>query len=45
MKVFVRLPKEMIGVGPLSFSFIVDDRASFESDRYAATFDVPETMK
>jgi len=45
LKVFVKLPKEMIGVGPLSFSFIVDDRASFESDRYTAAFNVPETMK
>ena len=45
LKVFVRLPREMVGSEPLSFSFIVEDRASFESDRYTAAFNAPEKTK
>ena len=45
LKVFVRLPRDAVEGGNASFRFIVEDTASYETDDYVATFNVPERRK
>ena len=45
LKVFVRQPSENIEGSTQTFRFIVEDRASYESDEYTATFNAPEKSK
>ena len=45
LKVFVRQPAENIEGSTQTFKFIVEDRASYESDEYTATFNAPEKSK
>lgn len=44
LRVYVRQPLEQVSAGQ-SFTFVVEDRASSESDSYVANFNVPETGK
>ena len=41
VKVYVRQPAEFVGGRAQSFNFVVEDKASFESDVYTATFEAP----
>lgn len=45
LKVFVRQPRENIVGQTQHFSFVVEDKAGSDSDRYHATFDAPEIRK
>lgn len=42
LKIFVRQPQDLIDGTSQSFRFIAEDKASFESDAYTATFNAPE---
>ncbi|GAA4124524.1 cytochrome c oxidase accessory protein CcoG [Aminobacter aganoensis] len=44
IKVYVRLPRENLAEGQ-SFTFVVEDKASAESDTYVAKFNVPEAAR
>jgi hypothetical protein len=39
------LPRDDVATEPTPFTFAVRDSASAESDRYTATFDVPEKSR
>jgi len=43
LKVYVRQPSASIKSPAEPFNFFVEDKSSFESDRYTATFESPET--
>ncbi|MGB3273510.1 MAG: cytochrome c oxidase accessory protein CcoG [Xanthobacteraceae bacterium] len=43
LKVFVKLPRELISAQATHFTFFVEDTASSERDRYVATFNAPES--
>jgi cytochrome c oxidase accessory protein FixG len=45
LKVFVRQPADQIHDTAQTFTFRVEDKASFESDEYTATFNAPETAR
>jgi polyferredoxin len=45
LKVYVRQPADLIAGRSQSFNFVVEDKASFESDFYAATFEAPEKSR
>ncbi|UVK49216.1 cytochrome c oxidase accessory protein CcoG (plasmid) [Mesorhizobium sp. AR07] len=45
LKVFVRQPAEQIKGQAQTFKFRVEDKASFESDEYTATFNAPEIVR
>ncbi|TJX69532.1 MAG: cytochrome c oxidase accessory protein CcoG, partial [Mesorhizobium sp.] len=45
LKVFVRQPADQIHGTAQTFKFRVEDKASFESDEYTATFNAPETAR
>ena len=45
LKVFVRQPRENIAGQTQHFSFVVEDKAGSDTDRYHATFDAPEMSK
>ncbi|TIP37031.1 MAG: cytochrome c oxidase accessory protein CcoG, partial [Mesorhizobium sp.] len=45
LKVFVRQPADQIHAPAQTFKFRVEDKASFESNEYAATFNAPEAAK
>ncbi|ESX71626.1 hypothetical protein X759_21445 [Mesorhizobium sp. LSHC420B00] len=45
LKVFVRQPADQIQGTARTFTFRVEDKASFESDEYTATFNAPETAR
>jgi polyferredoxin len=45
MRVFVRQPREEIGSTSQEFRFVVEDKSSFETDTYVATFAAPETSR
>jgi polyferredoxin len=45
LKVFVRQPREKVAGPTQHFRFVVEDKSSFESDHYDATFDAPEAGK
>ncbi|MCP8894611.1 cytochrome c oxidase accessory protein CcoG [Shinella daejeonensis] len=45
LKVFVRQPRADVAGQTQHFTFIVEDKAGTESDRYDATFDAPETRR
>lgn len=45
LKVFVRLPAEQIHGEAQTFTLQVDDKASFESNGYTATFNAPEIAR
>jgi cytochrome c oxidase accessory protein FixG len=45
VRIFVRLPEEFIDGREASFKFIVEDKASFETDHYVAAFNAPEKSK
>ena len=45
LKVFVRQPADQIQGTAQTFKFRVEDKASFESDEYTATFNAPETAR
>jgi len=45
IRVFVRLPAEMVGKVDTGFSFIAEDKSSYETDSYAAKFSIPEAVK
>ncbi|MBB6414396.1 cytochrome c oxidase accessory protein FixG [Mesorhizobium sangaii] len=45
LKVFVRQPAEQIKGQAQTFKFRVEDKASFESDEYTATFNAPEIAR
>ncbi|MVA97434.1 cytochrome c oxidase accessory protein CcoG [Nitratireductor sp. CAU 1489] len=42
LKIFVRQPQDLIEGTAQRFRFVADDKASFESDAYTATFNAPE---
>jgi cytochrome c oxidase accessory protein FixG len=42
LKVYVRQPADLIAGHAQTFNFVVEDKASFESDVYTATFEAPE---
>jgi len=42
LRVFVRQPANLVAPGSQSFSFVVEDKSSFESDSYDAKFLAPE---
>jgi polyferredoxin len=41
LKVYVRQPADQVAGSVQSFSFVVEDKASFESDTYTASFEAP----
>lgn len=45
LKVFVRQPAAEVRDAAQTFKFRVEDKASFESDEYTATFNAPETAR
>jgi cytochrome c oxidase accessory protein FixG len=45
LRVFVRQPRENIAGQTQHFSFVVEDKAGSDTDRYHATFDAPEMSK
>ncbi|MER9592089.1 cytochrome c oxidase accessory protein CcoG [Mesorhizobium australicum] len=45
LKVFVRLPADQIHGQAQTFTLRVEDKASFESNEYTATFNAPETAR
>jgi cytochrome c oxidase accessory protein FixG len=45
LRVYVRQPRENSTSPTQHFTFVVEDRSSFESDRYNATFEGPEANK
>ncbi|MET3523875.1 cytochrome c oxidase accessory protein CcoG [Mesorhizobium abyssinicae] len=45
LKIFVRQPARQIRGQTQTFTFIANDKASLESDRYIATFNAPERTK
>ncbi|RWX58204.1 cytochrome c oxidase accessory protein CcoG, partial [Mesorhizobium sp. M4B.F.Ca.ET.089.01.1.1] len=45
LKVFVRQPADQIHAPAQTFKFRAEDKASFESNEYAATFNAPEAAK
>jgi polyferredoxin len=42
LKVYVRQPRDRIEGKVQSFTFVVEDKSSFETDNYVASFDAPE---
>jgi cytochrome c oxidase accessory protein FixG len=42
LRVFVRQPPELVQPGRQNFTFVVEDRASYETDAYEANFYAPE---
>ncbi|UVC15118.1 cytochrome c oxidase accessory protein CcoG [Mesorhizobium onobrychidis] len=45
LKVFVRQPTDQVGSATQTFKFRVEDKASFETDEYTATFNAPEIVR
>ncbi|WP_419695611.1 cytochrome c oxidase accessory protein CcoG [Mesorhizobium muleiense] len=45
LKVFVRQPADQVGSATQTFKFLVEDKASFETDEYTATFNAPEIAR
>ncbi|MER9851434.1 cytochrome c oxidase accessory protein CcoG [Mesorhizobium sp. M0106] len=45
LKVFVRLPADQVHGEAQTFTFRVEDKASFESNEYTATFNAPEIAR
>ncbi|CAH2396922.1 cytochrome c oxidase accessory protein CcoG [Mesorhizobium ventifaucium] len=45
LKIFVSQPAEQINARAQTFKFRVEDKASFESDEYTATFNAPEIVR
>ncbi|MGX9147579.1 cytochrome c oxidase accessory protein CcoG [Mesorhizobium sp. 128a] len=45
LKVFVRQPADQVDGQSRTFSFVVEDKSSLESDVYIATFNAPEQAK
>ncbi|AZO66898.1 MULTISPECIES: cytochrome c oxidase accessory protein CcoG [unclassified Mesorhizobium] len=45
LKVFVRQPADRVGGATQTFKFRVEDKASFETDEYTATFNAPEIAR
>ena len=45
LKVFVRQPTDQVGSATQTFKFRVEDKASFETDEYTATFNAPEIAR
>ncbi|ESW76078.1 nitrogen fixation protein fixG, partial [Mesorhizobium sp. LSJC285A00] len=45
LKVFVRLPADQINRQAQTFTFRVEDKVSFESNEYTATFNAPEIAR
>ncbi|TPL78507.1 cytochrome c oxidase accessory protein CcoG [Mesorhizobium sp. B2-3-13] len=45
LKIFVRMPAARIQGETQSFKFVAEDKASFESNQYVATFNAPEISK
>ncbi|WP_031247992.1 FixG Ig-like domain-containing protein, partial [Mesorhizobium sp. LNHC229A00] len=45
LKVFVRQPADQIHGTAQTFTFRVEDKASFEADEYTATFNAPEIAR
>ena len=45
LKIYVRQPREFVEGPSQSFSFVVEDKSSYETDRYTATFKAPETSQ
>ncbi|MBX3596797.1 MAG: cytochrome c oxidase accessory protein CcoG [Rhizobiaceae bacterium] len=45
LKVYVRQPAENIAGQSQYFNFVVEDKASYETDTYRATFEAPEIVK
>ena len=45
LKVYVRQPRENVAGPTQHFRFVVEDKSSFESDRYEAIFDAPGEKK
>ncbi len=42
LKVYVTQPRNSIGAALQSFNFVVEDKASFETDHYTASFEAPQ---
>ena len=42
VRIFVTLPADRVSEAGTSFRFVVEDKASFESDVYRASFNIPE---
>jgi cytochrome c oxidase accessory protein FixG len=42
LRIFVRQPKEHVGSATQQFRFVVEDKSSYETDVYSATFNAPE---
>jgi cytochrome c oxidase accessory protein FixG len=45
LKVYVRQPADEIAGPSQSFNFVVEDKSSYETDTYTATFEAPEGSK
>jgi len=45
LKVYVRQPADQVHGQAQTFNFVVEDKASFESDVYTATFEAPEKSR
>ncbi len=45
LRVFVRQPREHIAATSQPFRFVVEDKSSFETDTYLATFEAPEAAR
>ncbi len=45
LKVYVRQPGQQVGGQAQPFKFVIEDKSSFETDTYTATFEAPETLK
>jgi cytochrome c oxidase accessory protein FixG len=45
LRIFVRQPRASIRTASQTFKFIVEDKASFESDEYTAAFNAPEPAR
>ena len=45
LRVFVRQPRDQIASTSQTFRFVVEDKSSFETDTYVATFEAPEAGK
>jgi len=44
LKVYVRQPREHVAGPTQVFSFVAEDKSSFETDHYTATFNAPEKL-
>jgi hypothetical protein len=45
LKVFVKVPRDLVSGAAANFSFFVQDQSGPDRDHYVATFNAPETSQ